>query len=316
MSQIIETLEIEDGSNEIIYLIKFEQLIPRLQKYYNFEVYRNILKAFDIRDETKKFNQFMRMEIDKALSVKHLMMILENIQNYQWQGFAEKEHALHLAIRTFEKYTNFMSSSENELALKAEVIKIVNEVGFPCQNIFNAHLNKLKVRRPEFIIETIQNPNSKYFSEIWVLLSTGSFSMFDNETIEQLIAAYKIAITNKESFKKPSFITNQTSALINLLNLLSEPSTDYIEDAINFSVPMILSTKPNIEEFCFLLDSVIALEKKHDIEIAYSEDIIFQLQSYFQYLSDKSGNDKGSSNYLVTRWGSIKGKRRNYSPKT
>ena len=32
MSQIIETLEIEDGSNEIIYLIKFEQLIPRLQK--------------------------------------------------------------------------------------------------------------------------------------------------------------------------------------------------------------------------------------------------------------------------------------------
>ena len=44
MSQIIETLEIEDGSNEIIYLIKFEQLIPRLQKYYNFEVIVTFLR--------------------------------------------------------------------------------------------------------------------------------------------------------------------------------------------------------------------------------------------------------------------------------
>ena len=68
MSQIIETLEIEDGSNEIIYLIKFEQLIPRLQKYYNFETYRNVLKAFDTRDETMRFTQLMRIEIDKAHS--------------------------------------------------------------------------------------------------------------------------------------------------------------------------------------------------------------------------------------------------------
>ena len=79
---------------------------------------------------------------------------------------------------------------------------------------------------------------------------------------------------------------------------------------------MILSTKPEIEEFCLLLDSVVAIEKKYDIEIGYSEDVIFQLQSYFQVLSDKSGNDKGSSNYLVTRWGSIKGKRRNHIPRT
>ena len=261
MSQIIETLEIEDGSNEIIYLIKFEQLIPRLQKYYNFETYRNILKAFDTRDETMRFTQLMRIEIDKALSVEHLMMILENIQNYQWQGFSEKEHALNLAIKTFEKYTNFMSSPENELILKAKVVKIVNDVGFPCQNIFNAHINKLMVRKPEFIIETIQNPNSKYFNEIWVLLSTGSFSMFDNDTIKRLITAYKLAIDNKESYKKSTFIANQTSALINLLNLLSEPSSEYIEEVINFSVPMILSTKPEIEEFCVLLDSVVAIEK-------------------------------------------------------
>jgi hypothetical protein len=124
-----------------------------------------------------------------------------------------------------------------------------------------------------------------------------------------LIEAYKIAITNKDSFKKNTFVKNQISALTNLLNLLSEPNGNYIEEVLNFSIPSILYTKPNVEEFCFLLDSVIALEKKHDIEIGYSEDIIFQLQSYFQFLSDKNGNDKGSSNYLVTRWGSIKGKR-------
>ena len=137
------------------------------------------------------------------------------------------------------------------------------------------------VRKPEFIIETIQNPNSKYFNEIWVLLSTGSFSMFNNDTIKRLITAYKLAIDNKESYKKSTFIANQTSALINLLNLLSKPSSEYIEEVINFSVPMILSTKPEIEEFCLLLDSVVAIEKKYDIEIGYSEDVIFQ-QSYFQ----------------------------------
>ena len=54
MSNIVETLELQDSSNEIIYLIKFEQLIPRLQKYYNFEVYRDTLKSFDVRIDTKK----------------------------------------------------------------------------------------------------------------------------------------------------------------------------------------------------------------------------------------------------------------------
>ena len=196
-----------------------------------------------------------------------------------------------------------------EYTLKAKVVNIVNDVGFPCQNIFNAHIKKLMVRKPEFIIETIQNPKSKHFSEIWVLLSTGSFSMFDNETIKDLINAYKISIKNKDAYKNRAFISNQTSALINLLNLLKEPSVDFITESINFSVPYILDTKPNIENFCFLLDSVIALEKKHGIEIGYTEEIIFKLRTYFQILSEKNENDKGSSNYLVTRWGSIKAKR-------
>ena len=107
MSNIVETLELQDSSNEIIYLIKFEQLIPRLQKYYNFEVYRDTLKSFDVRIDTKKFSQLMRMEIDKGLSVTNLMNVLENIHNYQWQGFAEKEYALNLALKTFEKFDNF-----------------------------------------------------------------------------------------------------------------------------------------------------------------------------------------------------------------
>ena len=138
------------------------------------------------------------MEIDKALSISHLMMILQNIENYQWQGFSEKEEALNLAIKCFDKYTNFITDHDNEYTLKAKVVNIVNDVGFPCQNIFNAHIKKLMVRKPEFIIETIQNPKSKHFSEIWVLLSTGSFSMFDNETIKDLINAYKISIKNRK----------------------------------------------------------------------------------------------------------------------
>ena len=156
MSNIVETLELQDSSNEI-YLIKFEQLIPRLQKYYNFEVYRDTLKSFDVRIDTKKFSQLMRMEIDKGLSVTNLMNVLENIHNYQWQGFAEK-YALNLALKTFEKFDNFLADSDGELLLRSKVVEIINEVGFPCQNIFNAHINKLMVRKPDFIITTLQDP--------------------------------------------------------------------------------------------------------------------------------------------------------------
>ena len=131
------------------------------------------------------------MEIDKGLSVTNLMNVLENIHNYQWQGFAEKEYALNLALKTFEKFDNFLADSDGELLLRSKVVEIINEVGFPCQNIFNAHINKLMVRKPDFIITTLQDPKSKYFNEIWVLLATGSFSMFDNKTIMRIIDAYK-----------------------------------------------------------------------------------------------------------------------------
>ena len=134
-------------------------------------------------------------------------------------------------------------------------------MGFPCQNIFNAHINKLMVRKPDFIITTLQDPKSKYFNEIWVLLATGSFSMFDNKTIMRIIDAYKDALMNKESYKQESFLRNKTSALITLLNLLTSPSNSYLEEVINFAVPQLLRAKPDIENFCFLIDSVNAMKK-------------------------------------------------------
>ena len=86
---------------------------------------------------------------------------------------------------------------------------------------------------------------------------------------------------NKESYKQESFLRNKTSALINLLNLLTSPSNSYLEEVINFAVPQLLRAKPDIENFCFLIDSVNAIEKRYDIEIRYSDEVLFHLQSYF-----------------------------------
>ena len=146
MGNIVETLEIEDGTNEIIYLIKFEQLIPRLQKYYNFEANRDILKSYDIRPQTRNFIRVMKHEVDKSLTVEKLMVVLENLSNYQWQGFSEKEETLNLSLKVFDRYNNNMHTSASDLELRAKVVEIVNQVGFPCQNIFNAHIKKLMKR--------------------------------------------------------------------------------------------------------------------------------------------------------------------------
>ena len=103
MGNIVETLEIEDGTNEIIYAIKFEQLIPRLQKYYNFEANRDILKSYDIRPQTRNFIRVMKHEVDKSLTVEKLMVVLENLSNYQWQGFSERRRSFKPKLKSIRQ---------------------------------------------------------------------------------------------------------------------------------------------------------------------------------------------------------------------
>ena len=78
--------------------------------------------------------------------------------------------------------------------------------------------------------------------------------------IKRLLATYINCMNHKKIARTKIVKTNQISALINLLNLLVEPVKEEIEMVLDQSVPKILDSKPNIENFCFLLDSVSSLE--------------------------------------------------------
>jgi hypothetical protein len=206
LTVIMEPHQIKQNSEKdtLIFSIKFEQLIPRLQKYYGLDQMRRKIFAYEPTQEAHRLLKIMNMELDKLRTLPELRRFIESLSSYKWQGFKEKDLALQLLLRIFELHCS--GQTEN-----VEVINLLQDaaskIGYPSQIMTQAQLRKQALRDLSTLREHALNKTDIRFEESWSLLASLDFNKLTKIEVESV---YKLI--DEASCKKDVVQTGVTGA--------------------------------------------------------------------------------------------------------
>src|SRR5690606_17093066 len=104
LSQIVQAWPVPMGKNEehLVFLIKFEELIPRLQKYFGLEEKRAHLQDYEPSQEAVRFLSVVDLQLQNSSNLQSLYQVISALASFPWRGFREKDRALNAVKRTYD----------------------------------------------------------------------------------------------------------------------------------------------------------------------------------------------------------------------
>ncbi len=292
----------KDSIDGVIFLIKFEQMIPRMQKYFNLEEIRKTLKYYEPSIDSRRMLNIIDMEIHNTSDLKGFSDIISLVNNYPWSGFKEKDLALQILVKAFRKYSNAQSQNSISNKILKEFVSTVNRIGYPSQEIHTAHLEKIRIRKPQIIKKAITNQNSPRFIEAWLLLGSTAAKNYSKDDLIDLLDCINLAATTLVPKRLHILPIKVAEAYFNVCQELDEDNILIITKTLNNIVNFLIACEANPESFCFLIDGKIFLEGNLKFDILLTKDTLDSLQFYFSHLYEKYSSSRAIVHSLSLRW--------------
>ena len=190
LSALIEpvSLVLPNGTESLAFIIKFEGLIPRLQRYFDLDHARNVLHDFEPSPESSKLINIFMLQSTQANSPESMINLVESVASYPWRGFKEKDQALKIVIGAQQYTSKVIAESATKgvaqprLILKLrEAIQIsIERIGYPAQILHSAQMIKIGKRDLIQLLASVTTVGSSVFDESWTLLGTIDFTRHSN----------------------------------------------------------------------------------------------------------------------------------------
>ncbi|MFW7381347.1 MAG: hypothetical protein ACOH5I_21210 [Oligoflexus sp.] len=306
LSNIIEAWPIqirdheEQSVDSVIFLIKFEHLIPRMQKYFNLEDARKKLKYYEPSVESRRMLNIVELEIQQSDNNRNINDILALVNNYPWQGFKEKDIALDLVLKCFEKYKE-LQGEHSEKSIK-RFVEAIQNIGYPSQEIHAAHLDKMQIRQAAAISKTCLSSHHPRFNEAWLLMATTPTRNYTEDELIVLLGTIDKAIADRTIRRKAIVAKKAPEAFFNICQELTRDHIDSVTIVANKMLNFMIESHASADQFCFFMDAKIFLESNLKENVVLAPEIINQLQAYFTKLYDQLGANSSSVISLSSRW--------------
>ena len=297
-----------------MFTISFEDLIPRLQKYYNLDLYRDRLRYYEPSQESQRITRVIHSEMKNILGTKGVIQILGTISNFAWQGFYEKDLALGLVLEVYEIYMTF-SHDDTEGIIKNKFIETVENIGYPCQDLFSAHQIKMQIREVDNINAICTRTKHPRFTEAWSLLSTiNTKERYSNESLIRLMNILEKVFSQPQAIKAKIVIDKAAIAWLNIAQSLqfSKSELELTERILNKMIKFYV-TQPNpADNLALLIDGRVYLKEEKNIHINLSYESIDLLSQYINRLRSTKSNNLTELTTIKPRWDLIQSEYKDY----
>lgn len=310
LASTIETWPIsmpEEETDVIIYLIKFEELIPRLQKYYNLEDTRQLINDYEPGKESRRILNMLDLQLTQTREPKRIMETLAALTSQQWRGFKEKDLALKVALKAFLKLRDMevIDNPQNPLSAtyRQKLLDVITTIGYPSQILHMAHMNKIRLRQVGQILEIARNPGHRRFIESWLLLTCINPHRYSALEIKDLVKLVESAIKEPNLKSREVVRTKAVEAFFNLAPCLSTPEeSEMIRRLTNQLGQYLAEQQASIELCSFYLDAKIFLEDQIKESIPLEPATMQALGQHFNHLFATLGPKAPSIVGLTSRW--------------
>jgi hypothetical protein len=306
LSNIVEEWDVSLRSHNVtIYLMKFEELIPRIQKYYNLDEVRSALKDYEPTQEGRNFLRFVETKATQVQNMEDVNQVLGSLAGYTYYGFKERDAALQIVISLYERIQKSLPAAtpkETVEQIKQRFGEAVHQIGYPGQLIHLANTSKRAIRDVERLFEVCLDTHSPRFNEAWLFLATTDASRYSTTDLRRLLALIQTAITD-EAARKQKIVTKKiVEAFFNISQYLEAIDHDLIKHLLDNIGMYLVEKQGDPETCCLFLDGKIFLERKFETAFPLHAELTQALGMYFGQMYHRLGPKSATISSISTRW--------------
>lgn len=311
LANIVEAWPLTIDQKEImIYLMKFEELIPRLQKYYNLEGVRHVLRDFGVSEEAKQIISMSNIQFNRTIDADRVKEIVHSVKAFKWEGFQEKDLALSIILRSYNTLLTLKSDPDSTGYTKASFqtlfLEAIEAIGYPSQILHLAHKDKRAIRDLDLIKTICLDPSHSRFTEAWLFSCSVDPEIYSVKHRREFHNFLKEVI-KMSHLRKNKLVTQKI--LESYLNFAShldlKKDFESIASGIFSLGEYLMDQKQTADQFCMLLDGKLFLEQVYEQRIEIPHKLHQKLDQYIHKMVEL-GDSQSSVNFLLGRWKIIK----------
>lgn len=318
LSNIIEACPIAtgDGDELLMFIIKFEQLIPRLQRYYDLDSMRRSLKDFEPSQEAARVHALLKLQIAKARNTAEMTEALTAIASIPWRGFREKDNALQLVLAVYNQAQATFGTIEMLGAAKDAKLRLLHEklfeavkaVGYPSQVLHNAQIDKLQLRDVRKLLAAASDRQSPRFEEAWLLLATTDFVRYPLEQRAEM-HGFLVSVARRSALAPVRLVqTKSVDALAALARAVplgedGKKEADLLGRSLDALGTWFATVRADPDICCLLLDTKLFLSSQLGlVQVDFGPDALAALETAFKELAAEHGASNPKIAALMSRW--------------
>jgi hypothetical protein len=294
----------------LMFTIRFEQLIPRLQRYFDLDSMRRSLLDFEPSVDSRRLLNLISLQASKADSPEATKEVLEAITSVPWHGFKEKDSALQLILTVYNNLTaslsgkNSLAESEDpkDRAVHAKLLDAVRTVGYPSQILHDAQVHKIALRDVGSLVAVAGNSKHSRFHEAWLLMATSDYGRHTADQRLQLIN-FLTSIHTLPNLKNERLVQIKAIDAICSLGHTSGPEELASLTQCLDNLGLWFADKgADAEVLSLYVDAYLFLSQHHDTAVAMGQRTSEAFKKVLSGLEDVMGSDHPKLVALLSRW--------------
>ncbi len=314
LSPIMETINIRLESNPsrkgsyAIHLIKFENVIPRLQRYFDLESYRAKLASYPVTQENSRILSNLRSTLEFDGGISSLQYVLQEIEQHDFIGFKAKDAALDILLTIVKRAESLYTTkrlNEHELELVFQQCKtLVQSIGYPSQDLHQSHLRKLEIREYQQLLVYGRDPQHPRCEEAWLFLSSLPQKKLQGDFGRRALDLIRNVTENSELYSH-SFILRKATETFFLVAHAQLDSSSHWKPLLDPLARLVIRDTRKGTLIQTFMDQKVALDIMLGETLNLGQNTALLWQRWVEDLLMEHESDENMKQTLALRWRSF-----------
>ncbi len=294
-----------------IFLIKFENLIPRLQRYHALDQIRSRLAPLPLGPDSQQLCESMDADLTQELDHIDLQALLKRMKEHDWQGFRAKDMALEILLKMVAKADqlerNVRIGKGDWHNFRREAKDLVQKIGYPSQELHRAHLSKLELRQLHELQRICLEPDHPRCREAWLLLASLPTRNLSADSVAQLLQSIAVACQSPLLRKHEIILQKSVEAFFQLARALPINRDPEVQRVFEILAKTLIEVDSEQEILLAFMDGKLAMDQQRGNELPIHGPVLQMWREAIENLLEQPDLSPNVQSAIELRWRSFVG---------
>jgi hypothetical protein len=291
------------------FLVKFENLIPRLQRYYALDELRSHLAPLPLSEPTQALVDRLSIQLNRTPDFSQIQKVMQALKEHDWNGFRAKDLALDLLLKAVQQaeqlHARLQLRAQDLTILRQEAKDLVQLIGYPSQELHDAHMRKLELRQVNELQRICLDPRHPRCIEAWLLLASLPTKKLGADGVTQLLELITTTCRTPALRRQDLILHKAVEALFQLAHGLNSRRDSEVLRVIETLAQTLIDVDANQELLIGFMDRKLALDQQRGQTLPLSATVMSRWKDTIRRILDDPSINPAIQSAIQLRWKSF-----------